>query len=154
MASSAEGPEKKEPFIPSNAAVVAAESGHAGDDGGVRISVVVNFGGKANLGIDLDDIGQSVTICWRASSSSGRRVPRERGRHSAVRRKPAQCSIRGVTKIASNRPRAREALVGQILQADAERKHGDERGHADGDAERGERIAQQGFAQIAERRVR
>ena len=44
----------------------------------------------------------------------------------------------------------REAFGSKLLKADSERKHGDERGDADGDAERGERVAKDGFAQIAE----
>src|ERR1700730_17302899 len=43
-----------------------------------------------------------------------------------------------------------QALRGQLLQANAKRKHGDQGGHADGDSQRGQRVAQHGLAQIAE----
>src|SRR3984893_18803937 len=43
-----------------------------------------------------------------------------------------------------------QALRGQLLQADAKWKHGNQRGHADGDSQRGQRVAQDGLAQIAE----
>ena len=47
----------------------------------------------------------------------------------------------------------RKAFGGELLEADAERKHGHERGHADGDAECRKRIAQNGFAKIAQREI-
>src|SRR3984893_12119802 len=43
-----------------------------------------------------------------------------------------------------------QALRGQLLQANAKREHGDQRGHADGDPQRGQRVAQDGLAQIAQ----
>ncbi len=39
---------------------------------------------------------------------------------------------------------------GELLQSNAERKHGDQRGHAHGNADCGQRIPQQGFAQVAQ----
>src|SRR6516225_2725781 len=42
-----------------------------------------------------------------------------------------------------------QSLVEQPLQPDAEREHRHQRGHAHADAQRGKRVTQAGFAQIA-----
>jgi hypothetical protein len=47
----------------------------------------------------------------------------------------------------------RKAFGGELLQADAKRKHGHEGSDADGDTESCESVAEKGLAKIAEREI-
>ena len=107
----------------------------------------MNFSGKADFGIDGDDIGQRLELM--AAIVVERPNRRERSRTGIFH--PAETwsvRLRGYENRVEEAG-AREAIAGQVLQTDSERKHGDQRRHADGDSDRCKRIAQRRLAKIA-----
>src|SRR5260370_16554101 len=112
------------------------------------IARVTHFSGETNLRIDFDDIRQAFhflagVFVERAQFLRGRRLWRRGG--GEIAEGGTRGNEQGIKQTG-----IRQALRGQLLQADAKRKHGDQRGHADGDSQRGQRVAQDGLAQIAE----
>ena len=124
--------------------------GHAGDDGGVWLVVEADLSEETDLRVDLDDVGKIFHFLARVFIEHARRLV---GFGFALRTAHAAESVFGSDDNRVEEAALRKAFGGELLQPDAERKHGDERSDADSDAERGEGVAQDGFAQIAKREV-
>src|SRR5581483_3840456 len=146
-----------------------------GDGGGMRRVVVAHFAEEADFGIDLEDVGKFGKFLARglvhhAAFAGAERIRGWRIRVAAgVGVGAGESGVAGSLRIAAVVATARtasevlllihddgveesglrEAAAGEFLQSHAQRQHSDERCYADGNAERGERIAQDGFAEVA-----
>src|SRR5258708_29380861 len=97
--------------------------GHAGDHGGEWLAVVANFREKTNLGKDFDDVGEAGDFLTRAFVEETRLLV-QRGRHGGTAH-AAKIHSRGHENRVEQSA-LREAFGGQLLEADAEGKHGHE----------------------------
>src|SRR5258708_2919099 len=125
---------------------VSSGVGHSGDDGGEGLVVEANFREETDLRVDLDDVGKFFHFLAGVVAQNARRFVRF---GLALRASHTAESVFGSDDNGVEEAALRKAFCGELLQADAEGEHGDERSDTDGNAERGEGVAENGFAQVA-----
>ena len=115
----------------------------------MRFILVAQLGDEADIRISLEHVGQvldRLTRCFVENATFARWRPTAFLIAVKVPQVAPGCNDNGIEQ-----PGLHQATGGELLQSDAQREHGDERSHTHGNANRGERISQHRFAQVAHR---